>query len=262
MRIVLLLVVVIATWAQEVEVFRLKDGRELIGTYDEATGVLLAKVGGASARIEVKPGDIISRRTAPPPEMKTDSPIRPPPAVAVAPNPQPEPPQRRRPAPPSPPELPQVAPEVIAAEEELVREIGKLTLEKDGLTPLEKLKTVSGAVFNELNPMTTAMLLARRTVDPAVRYRCFVELRTDRGDLDYLNNTHWILSAFDQQFKIFAVFVVLRDSIDGRAIERELNKKDFVALHAWVRLRPGRFTDVLNVDKVISAGNWLFPETP
>ncbi len=64
--LILILTISILSAADPVpELFTLKDGRSLVGTYDPRTGVLTL-VGPIRGAVPVKPEDIVSRATAPP----------------------------------------------------------------------------------------------------------------------------------------------------------------------------------------------------
>ncbi len=264
MRIVLLLLVVVASWAQEVEMFKLRDGRVLIGTYDAATGIITARNGGLRAEVRVAPDAIVSRA----PQIQTAEPTAPPPVISPPPVAA-APAAPTRPAPPAPqpaathPDPFLVAPEVIEREETEVRACGERALNDPGLSGAQKLRALAKEIMAKLNPFNTAMLLSRRRTDPPVRYRCFAELTLDvPRELVRLKEQNWILTVFDQDGKTFGLLMVARDGAAGAAVERELGKNDFIAIHAWIDRHPHLFADLFVARKLISAGNWMFPEAP
>jgi hypothetical protein len=71
--------------ADTAEIFVLRDGREITGTYDPINGIIYAQIGSMKAEIRVEAHDIVKRRSAPatapaplPPPAPAPAPVQPP----------------------------------------------------------------------------------------------------------------------------------------------------------------------------------------
>ena len=229
------------------ERFKLADGRDLIGTYDEKAQKLYVKSGNGQMVINVKLDQIVTRRnyTPSPVESKPVEKLPPTPPVAEK--------------IPATPEF-EVDQETQLKENKILDEIFDKVLPKDERPTMNQVLMLTSLVEKELNAMSSAMLKARPVNSPPVRHRCFVSLSESYNlDAGFYHRHYWMLDLNNGEGRCFGVLLVKRNSEDGKAIEEQLKKDKYIPMHVFMHLKNGNFIDLFEADKIINPGSWRFP---